>query len=124
VAALPSSDRMPNSIGKSIWSIGCITSDRPAKTSAITTTTDEVSPTTAYDVYASVQGRDLGGASIEICKTVAVLQVELKPGNSIEVLGQIQSMYDSFRDPGIGLLFAAVFVSLLMVVNYQTSVIH
>src|ERR1700730_8494869 len=45
-----------------------------------------------YDIYASVQGRDLG---------------------------QMQSMRDSFRDLGIGLLFAAVFVYLLMVVNYQ-----
>src|SRR3981189_1857896 len=28
-------------------------------------------------------------------------------------------MYDSFRDLGIGLLFAAVLIYLLMVVNYQ-----
>ena len=47
------------------------------------------------------------------------MQKQLKPGNTIRVLGQIQSMHDSFRDLGIGLLFAAVFVYLLMVVNYQ-----
>jgi multidrug efflux pump subunit AcrB len=35
------------------------------------------------------------------------------------VAGQIQSMNDSFRDLTIGLLFAAVLVYLLMVVNYQ-----
>jgi multidrug efflux pump subunit AcrB len=35
------------------------------------------------------------------------------------VLGQIQSMNDSFHNLAIGLLFAAVFVYLLMVVNYQ-----
>jgi multidrug efflux pump subunit AcrB len=72
-----------------------------------------------YDIYASVQGRDLGSVSSDIGKIVAELQKELKPGNTIEVLGQIQSMRDSFRDLGIGLLFAAVFVYLLMVVNYQ-----
>ena len=33
--------------------------------------------------------------------------------------GQIQSMHDSFKDLGIGLLFAAMFVYLLTVVNYQ-----
>ena len=44
---------------------------------------------------------------------------ELKPGNIIQVVGQIQSMDESFRDLGIGLLFAAVFVFALMVVNYQ-----
>ncbi len=72
-----------------------------------------------YDIYASVQGRDLGSVSGDINKIVAALQKELKPGNTIRVLGQIQSMNDSFRDLGIGLLFAAVFVYLLMVVNYQ-----
>src|SRR5262249_32410048 len=44
---------------------------------------------------------------------------ELKPGNSIEVRGQIQSMHDSFRNLTFGLLFAAVLVYLLMLVNYQ-----
>jgi multidrug efflux pump subunit AcrB len=73
----------------------------------------------AYDVYASVQGRDLGGVSDEIGKIVAELQKELKPGNSIEVRGQIQSMQDSFRNLAFGLLFAAVLVYLLMLVNYQ-----
>jgi multidrug efflux pump subunit AcrB len=72
-----------------------------------------------YEVYASAQGRDLGGISGDIGKIVAELQKELKPGNTIEVLGQIQSMHDSFRDLGIGLLFASAFVYLLMVVNYQ-----
>ena len=73
----------------------------------------------AYDVYASVQGRDLGGVSAEIDKIVAELKKELKPGKSIEVRGQIQSMHDSFRNLAFGLLFAAVLVYLLMLVNYQ-----
>lgn len=72
-----------------------------------------------YDVYASVQGRDLGSVAAQISKVTADLRKQVKPGNSIEVLGQIQSMNDSFRDLGIGLVFAAVFVYLLMVVNYQ-----
>jgi multidrug efflux pump subunit AcrB len=72
-----------------------------------------------YEVYAGVQGRDLGGVSAEINKVVTDLKKQLSPGNSIQVVGQIQSMTDSFRDLGVGLLFAAVFVYLLMVVNYQ-----
>jgi multidrug efflux pump subunit AcrB len=72
-----------------------------------------------YDIYASAQGRDLGGISADIGKIVAKLQPQLKPGNTIQVLGQTQSMQDSFRDLGVGLLFASVFVYLLMVVNYQ-----
>jgi multidrug efflux pump subunit AcrB len=72
-----------------------------------------------YEVYAGVQGRDLAGVSAEISKVVTDLKKQLSPGNSIQVVGQIQSMTDSFRDLGVGLLFAAVFVYLLMVVNYQ-----
>src|SRR6185436_16128888 len=56
----------------------------------------------------------------EINKVTTELQKKMKPGNSIQVTGQIQSMNDAFRDLGIGILFAAVFVYLLMVVNYQT----
>src|SRR4029450_1166826 len=57
--------------------------------------------------------------SEEINKSVAELKKELKPGNSIEVRGQIQSMHDSFRNLAFGLLFAAVLVYLLMLVNSQ-----
>jgi multidrug efflux pump subunit AcrB len=73
-----------------------------------------------YEVYASVQGRDLGSVSNQISGIVKDMQKQLAPGNSIQVIGQIQSMTDSFWDLGVGLLFAAVFVYLLMVVNYQT----
>ena len=72
-----------------------------------------------YEVYASVQGRDLGSVASQISSIVTDLQKQLKPGNTIQVIGQIQSMNGAFLDLGIGLLFAAVFVYLLMVVNYQ-----
>jgi multidrug efflux pump subunit AcrB len=72
-----------------------------------------------YEVYANAQGRDLGTIANEIGKIVTELRPKLSPGNSIQVTGQIDSMNSAFRDMGIGLLFAAVFVYLLMVVNYQ-----
>lgn len=72
-----------------------------------------------YEVYAGVQGRDLGSISTEINTIVSELQKQLQPGNIIQVVGQIQSMNGAFADLGIGLLFAAVLVYLLMVVNYQ-----
>ena len=99
----------------------------PGMLSNVATLTRTAMPTNAnqaniqpvYEVYANLQGRDLGSVAGEIDKIVAGVQKELSPGNSIQVLGQIQSMNDAFRDMGIGLLFAAVFVYLLMVVNYQ-----
>lgn len=73
-----------------------------------------------YEVYASTQGRDLGSVASDINKIVGEEQAKLAPGNRIQVLGQIDSMNSAFRNLGIGLLFAAVFVYLLMVTNYQT----
>ena len=72
-----------------------------------------------YEVYASTQGRDLGSIADAIDKITSDLKKELKPGNTIQVTGQIDSMHQAFRDMTIGLLFAAVFVYSLMVVNYQ-----
>jgi multidrug efflux pump subunit AcrB len=72
-----------------------------------------------YEVYASTQGRDLGSVASDIDQVTADLEKQLSPGNTIQVTGQIDSMNQAFRDMTIGLLFAAVFVYLLMVVNYQ-----
>jgi multidrug efflux pump subunit AcrB len=85
----------------------------------VPTNTNQTNIQPAYEVFASVQGRDLGGVAADIDKIVTDLKGQLAPGNTIQVIGQIQSMSDSFRDLGIGLLFAAVLVYLLMVVNYQ-----
>src|SRR5271163_3109684 len=86
---------------------------------ALPTNANQANIQPVYEVYANLQGRDLGSVAGEIDRIVAGLQKELSPGNTIQVLGQIGSMNDAFRDMGIGLLFAAVFVYLLMVVNYQ-----
>jgi multidrug efflux pump subunit AcrB len=85
----------------------------------VATNTNQTNIQPVFDIYASVQGRDLGSVAADISKVTTQLQKQLKPGNSIQVVGQIQSMNDSFHNLGIGLLFAAVFVYLLMVVNYQ-----
>jgi multidrug efflux pump subunit AcrB len=89
------------------------------KRTSIPTNANQANIQPVYEVYASIQGRDLGGVASQISKIVADLEKELKPGNSIQVIGQIQSMNAAFINLGIGLLFAAVFVYLLMVVNYQ-----
>jgi multidrug efflux pump subunit AcrB len=87
---------------------------------SVPTNTNQANVQPVYEVYASTQGRDLGSVSAQISKIVADLQHQLKPGNTIQVIGQIESMNGAFLNLGIGLLFAAVFVYLLMMVNYQT----
>ncbi len=89
------------------------------KRDSVPTNANQTNIQPVYEVFASLQGRDLGSAAADIDKIVADLQKQLSPGNIIQVVGQIQSMSDAFRDLGIGLMFAAVLVYLLMVVNYQ-----
>ena len=89
------------------------------KRGSLPTNANQANVQPVYEVFASVQGRDLGSISGQISAVVADLQKQLSPGNNIQVIGQIQSMNDAFWDLGIGILFAAVFVYLLMVVNYQ-----
>jgi multidrug efflux pump subunit AcrB len=98
---------------------GVLSNVATLKRDSVPTNTNQTNIQPVYDVYASVQGRDLGSAAAEIEMIVADLQTQLAPGNSIQVVGQIQSMNDAFRDLGLGILFAAVLVYLLMVVNYQ-----
>jgi multidrug efflux pump subunit AcrB len=98
---------------------GLLSNVATLKRDSLPTNTNQTNIQPVYEVYASVQNRDLGGVSDEISKIVADLQKQLKPGNTIQVLGQIDSMNSSFADLGVGLLFAAVIVYLLMVVNYQ-----
>ncbi len=73
-----------------------------------------------YDVYASVQSRDLGSVARAVRKVVDEVSPQLKPADRIVIRGQIQSMNEAFSDLTLGLLFAAVFVYMLMVVNYQS----
>ena len=86
---------------------------------SIPTNTNQANIQPVYEIYANADGRDLGSISSDIYKIVAEYQSQLSPGNRIEVIGQIDSMNSAFRDLAIGILFAAVFVYLLMVVNYQ-----
>ena len=72
-----------------------------------------------YDIYASVQDRDLGGVASDIKKIVSDETKQLTPGSHIAVRGQIESMNSAFSRMTLGLIFAAVFVYLLMVVNFQ-----
>src|SRR4029078_9771213 len=77
-----------------------------------------VQPT--FDVYANVQGRDLGSVASEINRLLVGYQARLAPGNTITMRGQVESMESAFLRLGLGVLFAAVLVYLLMVVNFQS----
>lgn len=71
-----------------------------------------------FDVYAAVQGRDLGSVATDIRKIIDGLKL---PKNfTVTMRGQVETMDNSFRRLGLGLLFAVLLVYLLMVVNFQS----
>jgi multidrug efflux pump subunit AcrB len=72
------------------------------------------------DVYAAVQGRDLGGVARDIKKIVANFEKKLPRGTSIVIRGQVETMTGSFVGLGIGLVMSIVLVYLLIVVNFQS----
>ncbi len=114
-----------------------------------------VQPT--FDVFANVQGTDLGTVAaqldklvVEYCppparlgwwsgwfskgtaptpqkdekgevkKDVNPICANLPPGLRIEVRGQVESMKTAFTNLGYGILFAAMLVYFIMVVNFQS----
>jgi multidrug efflux pump subunit AcrB len=99
---------------------GLLSNVATLKRDSVPTNANQANIQPVYEIFANAERRDLGSISSDINKVVAGYQKQLSPGNRIEVVGQIESMNDAFRDLAIGILFAAVFVYLLMVVNYQT----
>jgi CzcA family heavy metal efflux pump len=72
------------------------------------------------NVYASVDGRDLGGVADQVAKDVKEAEKHLPKGSHIVIRGQVQTMKSSFEGLGLGLLGAIVLAYLLIVVNFQS----
>ena len=79
-----------------------------------------VAPT--IDIYASVQGRDLGAVSADISRLANAAQKDLPAGSKLVIRGQTATMGVSFSALFGGLAFAILLVYLLIVVNFQSWV--
>jgi multidrug efflux pump subunit AcrB len=72
------------------------------------------------NVYASVQGRDLGSVAEDVRKVIADFKPKLARGTEIELRGQVETMTSSFAGLAAGVLVAIILVYLLIVVNFQS----
>jgi multidrug efflux pump subunit AcrB len=72
------------------------------------------------DIFAGVQGRDLGGVARDVRRIVDAHGKHLPKGSHVVVRGQVQTMETSYAGLLGGLVFAIVLVYLLMVVNFQS----
>lgn len=72
-------------------------------------------------VYASVQGRDLGSVAADVRAIVAELAPQQSPKiRAVKVQGQVKTMESAFSGLLFGLLGAIVLIYLLIVVNFQS----
>jgi multidrug efflux pump subunit AcrB len=73
-----------------------------------------------FNVFASVQDRDLGGTARDIRRALGEFTPELPRGTSIVMRGQVESMNAAFAGLAGGLVFAVLLVYCLLVVNFQS----
>jgi len=72
------------------------------------------------DIYASVQGRDLGAVGRDASRIVDANRKSLPRGSFVTLRGQYGTMRTSYADLIGGLGFAIVLVYMLIVVNFQS----
>ena len=72
------------------------------------------------DVYAGVQGRDLGAAAADVQRIIDRNRSSLSRGNFVQMRGQVTAMRSSYTGLLFGLVFSIVLIYLLIVVNFQS----
>jgi len=73
------------------------------------------------DVYVSTRGEDLSAVTSSI--NAILDKAELPEGVRINLRGQVQSMYASFRSFGLGLLLSVLLVYLILVAQFKSFVV-
>ena len=72
------------------------------------------------EIYATTQGRDLGGVARDIQKVVNKYAAQAPKGATVTLRGQVATMNAAFSGLIFGLIGAMVLVYLLIVVNFQS----
>jgi multidrug efflux pump subunit AcrB len=72
------------------------------------------------DIYATPQGRDLGGVAADINKVMQDTAHDVPNGASVALRGQVTTMTSAYQQLFVGLAFAVVLIYLLIVVNFQS----
>ncbi|ULU25372.1 efflux RND transporter permease subunit [Dyella terrae] len=72
------------------------------------------------EIFAAIQGRDLGAVAGDIQKVIDDTAKDKPKGANTVLLGQVQTMHDAYSGLLFGLLGSIVLVYLLIVVNFQS----
>jgi len=72
------------------------------------------------DIYATPQGRDLGGVAADIQNAIRDTAHQVPRGSSVVLRGQVTTMTSAYHQLFLGLAFAVVLIYLLIVVKFQS----
>jgi multidrug efflux pump subunit AcrB len=106
--------------GKSPQLLGSLATVTPGPESAVVTHYNIRNIRPAIDIYATTQGRDLGGVTAEIEKILDESRPEWGKGVRAVVRGRVVTMNQAYSELFFGLAFAIVLIYLLIVVNFQS----
>src|SRR6266849_7380478 len=118
IDTLPALQNLPiNSSGAPTTVLGGIADIRRGHSNAVVSQYD-ISP--MVQIYATIQGRDLGAVSSDIQKIVAQNDKDKPKGAIVALVGQTATMNSAYSGLLFGLLGAIVLVYLLIVINFQS----
>jgi multidrug efflux pump subunit AcrB len=103
--------------GRPAQLLGALATMAPAPESAVVTHYN-IQP--AIDIYATTQGRDLGGVTEDIRKILDETRPGWGKGVRVAMHGQVATMDQAYGELFFGLAFAVVLIYLLIVVNFQS----
>ena len=118
IDSLPALQNLPvNASGAPTTVLGSIAEIRRGHGNAVISQYD-IAP--MVQIYATIQGRDLGAVSSDIRKVVSDDAKDRPKGAVVELVGQTATMRDAYVGLLFGLLGAIVLIYFLIVINFQS----
>jgi multidrug efflux pump subunit AcrB len=118
IDTVPALENLPiNAPGAPTTILGGIADIRPSRGNVVFSQYD-ISP--MVEIYATTQGRDLGGVSADIRDIIACNSAGKPKGAIVAMVGQTATMYGAYTQLLFGLLGAMVLIYLLIVINFQS----
>ena len=103
--------------GREMQVLGALGTIRPQQSAAVVS---HYAIQPAYDLYASIQGRDLGAVSADVQKIIKGAAKDRPKGASVTLRGQAATMDSAFSGLLFGLMAAIMLIYLIVVVNFQS----
>ncbi|MDH6505019.1 efflux RND transporter permease subunit [Polynucleobacter sphagniphilus] len=74
----------------------------------------------SFDIFATTQGRDLGGVAADINRIIDEEKPNRPKGTTVELRGQVATMNSAFTSLGFGIIASVILIYFILVVNFQS----